>query len=629
MQALRFRCALAALVTVLGLMALAASAGADPVTTFFSDSYIQPTGSASDQIQGQDAKECPKAKHGSLPKVSFGRALADARQGLAHAAGSRALARMAQSPDVRKPLLARELAAAGMAANRPAAALAALLDAQKRAPHDPTTLVDLASVLSQLGRPADALGILAAIHGYSHTVSPLGIPLKAVALNDRGWALFALGRFSSAAPLFAAAANQAPLLAEARTNKAATKLCMLGVAHVAAPPPFRDAVIQPITISPPDGGAILPASSAYNLSQATPEQEPRIPTFPDARSTAAYHDDYAAFANDQIANDIQSIDSQLGVDHRAWLATHPSPATRSRVAGLWLALGEAGEPDLKRLDKQVDDAEQVLENDETTFQQQTPPTCDDGTNACCWDWAQGYHDTWLRDFKFYVQAEDQYFDTLSRAYTSIAANLSNASIFDEAMLGLREAGEQRVANLLLRPIQWSAYLTICGDPNEAPPADENPELTTPGAASCPPPLKGGVGLSLGEIAETAGKRELKYPVSLTVKCESVAVDVNSGGPIALFGQLTLDNSKGKNGKRNGSATIFVGGQVGVDLGPLRPAAKSGLYMKVGRDGVEDVGWRFDPGASANPPDGITSFGADTTAMDFSFVNVFDASSPQA
>ena len=84
-----------------------------------------------------------------------------------------------------------EVFAAGTAiAGAPEAALAALLDAEHGADHDPMLLVDASVFLTELDHPADALAFLDEAQKLGPVnAAPIGLSDTAVELDDHGLAL--------------------------------------------------------------------------------------------------------------------------------------------------------------------------------------------------------------------------------------------------------------------------------------------------------------------------------------------------------------------------------------------------------------------------------------------------------
>ena len=101
----------------------------------------------------------------------------------------------------------RALAADLMLAERPAAAIAVLLEANKQQPNDPYTTLSLANVLVSTGFGAEAIALT-----DTAAASPT---LKAMALTTRGHALITIGKSSEAESLLRRAMGLDPTIAEA------------------------------------------------------------------------------------------------------------------------------------------------------------------------------------------------------------------------------------------------------------------------------------------------------------------------------------------------------------------------------------------------------------------------------
>ncbi len=151
---------------------------------------------------------------------TFARALADAQRMFkgAAAGGEKTLAAARYSGT---PGRADVFAAAAAGDRAPAAGLAALLDARRRAPKNALLLVNAAAMLTELGRPADALAFddqaarLGPVEG-----APLGVSNKAVELNNRGFALLGMRNYAAAVTTLKAAVRAGGrLLSEAQAPR--------------------------------------------------------------------------------------------------------------------------------------------------------------------------------------------------------------------------------------------------------------------------------------------------------------------------------------------------------------------------------------------------------------------------
>ncbi len=137
-----------------------------------------------------------------------------------------ALAAVTARPELKHPLDAQAFAAAALSEDKPSAALVAFLAAHDLTPHDPMPLVNAAGVLNALMLPREALAFLdAAAATHAPYANPMGFSGKAIALNNRGFALTSLGRWREAEGALRQAVQLEPRLAEANTNLARALSC--------------------------------------------------------------------------------------------------------------------------------------------------------------------------------------------------------------------------------------------------------------------------------------------------------------------------------------------------------------------------------------------------------------------
>ena len=214
-----------ALVTVVAVLGLAPAVSAATRTWAFSDSNPTTTTSIQLQVTTIRALTC------QLPAVARANiglrsAVASANRMLLLADGARALHRFAVSADARSYRRAMAAAAAAMVANRPDAALIALLQAHTLAPRDPRPLLDASVVLTSDRLPNQALALLSAAARLRQPGrSPYGISRVAELDNDRGYALIAVHQWRAASAALTSAYRLVPLLTEATHNLAVVDIC--------------------------------------------------------------------------------------------------------------------------------------------------------------------------------------------------------------------------------------------------------------------------------------------------------------------------------------------------------------------------------------------------------------------
>jgi len=158
---------------------------------------------------------------GASGPVTLAQALSAARARREKDTTAAQRAALATSPMARSVRSLQGVAAAAVADGRPTAALTAMLLAQEKAPKDPAILVSLAGLLARMGMPQEALALLDAADRMPGALpSPMGINGRAIALNNRGYALLLLKRWADAEPPLRKAMELAPLLSEASKNLA-------------------------------------------------------------------------------------------------------------------------------------------------------------------------------------------------------------------------------------------------------------------------------------------------------------------------------------------------------------------------------------------------------------------------
>jgi hypothetical protein len=519
--------------------------------------------------------------------------------------------KLAKDRETRNPRLARGLAAAALIADRPNAALAALLDAQRRAPHDPMTLVDLSAVLIQLEMPSEALAVLKGVKRLGKQPTPMGVGLKEVMDNDRGLALLRLGHDLEARSLLRTARRGAPLLIEAGRNAAVAQLCG-GSGSPSFPPPWREPPGEPPVKDSSTGAETQQAGSSFDLSQGVTGTLPYIP-YPDTYEQTAdtreayehlYHqyyeraeadatesaqlsEQYASAKHSRLTDERTAQIMQLIEDENEWpqeiqslaqAANDPPPGITAR------GISDAFEEDLSKANEEC--------GDQTCYEER----CQAAAGARNAEWRGG--------MVSYDNTERAFFAAYYRYATALAANLSDPASHAQALAQARSVGDSIVGapfGLASTALLWSETLsnTDCLMPPEEP--EEAGEGSLPSSSPC------------GDSLKTV-KASVKLSIfKFSVNCEKFEseTEVSTPGPISLFGEVSHNH-------KCGSTTVFAGGKVGGSLAGLGASAKTGLYLRVGADGgVDDVGWRFSPEAEAAAGGAVLS---SSDSMDFSFAD---------
>ena len=75
-------------------------------------------------------------------------------------------------------------------------------------------------------------------------------------------------------------------------------------------------------------------------------------------------------------------------------------------------------------------------------------------------------------------------------------------------------------------------------------------------------------------------------------------------------------------RRTGSVTVFGGSKGSIGAGGAKGEFKSGIYVRVGQNGPEDVGWRVGPSTSVGG--GPVEFSGASDQIDLSFVDTLSS-----
>jgi tetratricopeptide (TPR) repeat protein len=236
--------------------------------------------------------ECPKtgispAKSPAIA-ISANEAIGSLDKALRRVTALKALRVLIESPEVRDPAAASNLAAVALADHMPEAALALLLQANKIAPKDPVTWLNLAGISNYFGDYRDAFAVVSA----AEKLPGAGIAdVKTNLLVNKGNALLGLGRPQEAQAALNTAIKLSPNLPQAYTTMAYALgdqgKCSQAVRFLRAgafrnpPKSMLDATqyaaeIDPDKPSPADLITHLPVMDAIDLSRGLTDSLPRV-----------------------------------------------------------------------------------------------------------------------------------------------------------------------------------------------------------------------------------------------------------------------------------------------------------------------------------------------------------------
>lgn len=596
------RALLASLVLLLAVAPT--SAHAAPTVFALSDgAALPPEGAVGAKLTSLSGQLCaPKA---TKPKaIAFGTARSTAAKLAQKGAGKKAIARFAKSADAKTANRALAAAGAATAAGKPYAALVALLRAERLAPRDARPLVSAAPVLTNLGRPQEALAYLAeAEHRTGAKDGAFGTGTAARIANNRAYALLALGQWKSAEAQATKAAGKAPLLSEARRNAAHAQLCAGKVAAAAksavagARRQGAPAATEVVQTTAESGLAPLEQAAPARWLDLTHGAQLALPVYKIPRDEAE-----AAALRDSLEAKLAESRAAVGTAQAAYYALAPkaaaekaglSPGSLARIDGLWFATNNLEKhpdlaPDYARFGAARNELTRLL----------TEYASGQGGYTC------GHYGEVRSAYLGYDAAGARWYRLMYERGTAVAANASSPALHDALVANVRWQARIMLSTHLAMLGTVDAYGWHCYTEKAAPQEAAEQTADLADSAACPAGLKG-KGL------------KIRLPFAgLKVDCESVGLEIDTGGWLGAFGSVSHNVVKGE-------TTVFVGPRVKTNPGPWGPSAtvKDGLYITVGNDGaIRDVGARVETGVTIGAGEtGSVALKGET--MDFSLVGV--------
>jgi tetratricopeptide (TPR) repeat protein len=495
------------------------------------------------------------------------------------------------------------LATAAMSDNETPGALAALLAAHHNDPNNPAHLVSAAGAAELLGMPNEALALLDAADALGGDFgSPLGISGQAIAQNNRGYALLALGQFAQAQTQLASAAALEPLLSEARFNLAIAELCQ----GADATGPYLAALHR----SPPQT-----LDMTFDLSPGVGPDMPNIPypAVPEVlRRYANLHGDLYQGTLDKINTLLDQRDAvfaQLAANE----AAHPAPIMETvRAADVFNAGDLLGIPafdehsprGLSALWSVADGNKQAVVqlNNQLFAQFQTwalkrndaVSRCTDPLPYCSADYQQVLLEgrtqvrqglsVLLRVQGGFDRSVRAFADPWYRAITGLAANLTDPTRHQYRSLQARIDELFVYADLVANGGFTFGQLASWWEEaqgTDAPGDSLVPVVPDPlESLACPASLKSGK-----MIVDFPGVFEYSF------NCEKLEVALTTPG-LGPFAQLTVP--------RNGDWTVFAGAAGSLPIPGVKLGAKIGFFIKGNDQGYTDGGFKTTQSFGAGP-----------------------------
>jgi tetratricopeptide (TPR) repeat protein len=560
------------------------AAGAPSLTTLSESRAVPSPIEALAELRGEKPKLCPGRAAGGAPTLAG--ALRQARMLVLRNDGRGGLQAFERSKQARTASRARASAAGALAGNRPHAALAALLRAQKLEPRNPTNLVNLAGVLNMLGQPRLALAASnAAERKPGRLASPMGMDGEAMALNNRGQALIGVGRARDAVPLLRRAVAREPELSEAKVNLAAAELCRGDEDEAVAV--FRrghyrkkfDFIDKP----GPGGKQRPPIREIFDLSRGQDGVLPHV-AYPGSwdvmRRSAG---DFQGLIDEAFAQDRARVPYLLDLRERAESA-RLHPATRRRYEDIQDAIGSVGlDPVVRELEQRwqvaegnfldvhaghardiedLDDLARASENQEAVYQ------------GGCPDINFKWHGRWLATISAYDTISREYFAAHYRFRSGLAAHVATPVLHDLLTAQLEGKGFTQYTSPLSEARYWAGQLELTG--------------CNPGSGG-PPELDATGGENPEPEACSRFLRGVKFAIKvevfkLSINCEEISGEL---GPRQWIGPFV----EGKGNFVKGTLTVFGGVKASGKIPEtnIGVSAKEGVFVTVGSTGIKDAG----------------------------------------
>lgn len=524
-----------------------------------------------------------------------------------HSAAVAALTRSAEAQQVRA---AERAAAAAVARRELDGALAAMKLAAVLDPKNPARLVNLAAVLNALEMPREAVAVLNAADRLKTRLPVVGgLPLAALALNNRGHALLLLADWKAAEPPLRQAVHQAPQLSEAHTNLSRALLCQgrlpeaarafqAGMRRTPSARAGEDIVVKlsatdsTTVLAPRDEASVRrPARVLFDFSGA---QDWHLPTFPFPRSVEEYvrlKPKYEAMETTWNAKEAAYQQREAQLD--ALTAQEmKSPLVSLRAQLIWKVLaGTDTEPEILPAYRSQRDAQlqynNALARARRAHEQALADMPEDASECELLAWRRGVDQRLFDDVRSHFRGFEvelaKYASLRARHDTAIAANLPTRALRTASLDFIQHALQSMYYGQLWGSVEPFAFLIdtelydqgMCGP---TPPAFEVKEPAFPefSIPDCPAGLEG------EQFTLTRG------PFGASLSCHGFEITATQPGPIGLFAKAGQEY--------RGTTTLIFGIQSSgeQEAGPVTAswAASEGIYLRWGQDGLEDVGLRI-------------------------------------
>lgn len=541
--------------------------GSDPTHVFAFSNYRSRTATAR-ETYAASVRNCPKriVKIAAIPlRTARARITAWLRSTSALRV---AVTRFYASRESRTVAGARGAAGLALLSRHPFAAMVATVRWADLAPRDPLALVSAATMLTRVGRLAEAQAYLTAAAALkpSTTRGPLGIDAYSQWLNARGYLLLTAGQYAAARTVLTLAVARQPLLAEARTNLSAVTMCQKRVPVLNA----GRTRVKPRT------GTALPADP-MDTSSGVPMGLPMAPIpespvgFPVAPLTAK------AEAVAATAETLRVAYEQAGFDAARVPVSTATYQRReyleSRILGPEAHYGE--------LFWGVENEMAALQRFWTEYN--AAPAPPDVSETCTGDDQKqlAWYPRWRSLQLAYVQAVAARDDARYRFVTGVLANATplwarpyvlgeqyRAWVWQATMVYWGAAG--------LNATPWYVEPGHCGTPTPADAVEAPAAPGTPSFCSAPSAIKLVVDIVVAKVK---------------LSCDLLSLEARTPGWVSAFARFDYNVGAG-------TVTVFAGVRAGGSYGALSADAKAGFYASADSTGMTDVGVRAEAKAAA-------------------------------
>ncbi|WP_026299138.1 tetratricopeptide repeat protein [Deinococcus aquatilis] len=525
--------------------------------------------------------------------------------------------------------------AAALSVKSPRAALALLLARHRAKLKDAMTLVNLAGVLTLAGLPREAIAVLDRAAELGGTLpAPGGVPGQAIALTNRGHAFLGLGRWSEAQAPLKQALALAPDLSEARMNLSKALLCSGDVAGATKElraalrrtpaPESQDIILKEKTpgrhgdgVGPREQSPTRrPSAALFDLSRGAAFELPQLKLPRNRREAIVLHPQYEA-----LERQGRAILRDLG--ERATAVNLSQVLDPGELRWFKLVNGAIStsifDPEVWPAHKAAYDAHYVLDKAWRPLADQRNKTLETRLHALplghtCADVDAVYDDvyqTYMDALRPYLKGQEQamarYVSARVKFETALAANLPDPAV----RAAKRAQIEASAKAMFYGPVVYGGVffsevpkLFCTGQTLPGVPLDLA-ELPTLDADPC-----GGVfsGAKVKSKVPSAGLKAQGLGLSFSLSCKKIDIELSTS---SLLGTDWLGGFASASLDWNGNATLFTGVKAELKLPKGVPVtggvgAKEGIYIKFGKDGIQDAGMRVElKGSLGAGPDAST------------------------